>query len=68
MVVWKPAPWKTGVAPWRQERDPPTTYKPWKKGRGAKFKNSKAEQFQDQQYHVCPSCPKWCYHDKLKLQ
>ena len=59
MVVWTPAPWKVGVAPWREQA---STYRAWKK----KPKVKKPEQ--TQKYHVCPSCPKWCYQDKLKQQ
>jgi hypothetical protein len=64
MVVWQQVPWKVGTAPWRQDKVPPSTSRPWKKSAGAGQKHKG----KGQQYHVCPSCPKWCYHDKLQQQ
>jgi hypothetical protein len=69
MVVWALAPWKVGAAPWRQQEQPTyTTTRAWKTKAGNKGKYYQYPPKVQQQYHVCPSCPKWVYHDKLKQQ
>jgi hypothetical protein len=67
MVVWTPVPWKVGSAPWRQQEPTYTTTRAWKSRGGNKDKGYQQSK-PKQQYHVCPSCPKWFYLDKLKQQ